>query len=382
MALHIPVDSFVTVDSHMDESEVNKEDVKQAAVDCFDRAEDVRKKRKLDQTICDALNTMVNNKIVVEPLCEKNPDRFVIFPIKNHDVWKMYEDASAAMWFAHEVKLEQDILDWELLNKDEKFFFTHVLAFFAASDGIVMENLAARFLNEIQMPEARAFYALQIHMEQIHSETYSMLIDTYVRDPKEKDRLFKAIHNFPAIKEKADWAIKWIESETSTFAERLVAFAIVEGVFFSGSFCSIFWVKRRGILPGLTFSNELISRDENMHTSHATLLYNTRIKNKLTDIRIHTMMKEAVDIEARFVTEALPVRLIGMNAVNMVTYIKHVADFLLTSMGHPVIWDVKDPFDFTQQQSIRGQTNFFEKEVGDYRRATTTNQPFDVNAEF
>ena len=329
------------------------------------------------------MSTNKKRKLEDEPLCIANPNRFVLFPIVNHDIWKMYKDSEAAMWFAHEIKLEQDIKDWNTkLNDNERHFIKHVLAFFAASDGIVVENLAARFLTEIQMPEARAFYTLQIHMETIHSETYSLLIDTYVKDPIEKDTLFNAIDHFPSIKEKADWAIKWIDDKQATFATRLVAFAVVEGIFFSGSFCSIFWLKRRGLMPGLTFSNELISRDEGMHTSHAALLYKTRVLHKLNDEQIHYMIKDAVEIETRFIIEALPVRLIGMNDTDMTTYIKCMADFLLDSLGHPPIWNVEDPFDFTQQQSIRGQTNFFERDVSEYRRADKTTEPFNCDADF
>lgn len=248
-----------------------------------------------------------------EPILKENPNRFVLFPIKYNDIWKMYKEQVASFWTAEEIDLYNDINDWEKLNSDEQHFIKHVLAFFAASDGIVTENLAEQFCSEVQIPEARCFYGFQIAMENIHSETYSLLIDSYIKDPKEKDMLFDAVHNFEVIHKKAQWAMNWINS-TSSFGERLIAFAAVEGIFFSGSFCAIFWLKKRGLMPGLTFSNEMISRDEGLHTDFACLLY-SHLQNKLPLERVHEIIVEAVKIEREFVTDALPVELIGMNSV-------------------------------------------------------------------
>lgn len=303
-----------------------------------------------------------------EPILLENKDRFVIFPIQHPDIWEWYKKSQASFWTAEEIDLQQDQVDWtQKLNDDERYFIKHILAFFAASDGIVNENLAENFVREVQYTEARFFYGFQIMMENIHSETYSLLIDTYINDPVEKDKLFHAIDNFPAIKEKADWALRWIASPS--FAERLVAFAAVEGIFFSGAFCSIFWLKKRGLMPGLTFSNELISRDEGMHCDFACMLYTKHLKNKLSEERIKEIIIGALDIERLFITEALPVRLIGMNAEMMTQYLEFVTDRLLVELGCSKVYNVKNPFDFMEMISLQGKTNFFEKRVGEYQKA-------------
>lgn len=304
-----------------------------------------------------------------EPLLKENPGRFVLFPIKYHEIWNAYKKAEASFWTAEEVDLGKDMHDWEhRMNDDERYFISRVLAFFAASDGIVNENLVERFSGEVQIPEAKCFYGFQIMMENIHSETYSLLIDTYIKDPKEADYLFRAIETIPCIAKKANWALKWISDETSTFAERLVAFAAVEGIFFSGSFASIFWLKKRGLMPGLTFSNEMISRDEGMHTDFACLLYSHLVNRPSSDI-IERIITEAVAIEKEFLTEALPVSLLGMNAKLMCQYIEFVADRLLVALGLPKSYNSTNPFDFMENISLAGKTNFFEKRVSDYQKA-------------
>nr|WP_242921943.1 ribonucleoside-diphosphate reductase small subunit [Pontibacter liquoris] len=303
---------------------------------------------------------------VMEPILQENPNRFVLFPIQHDEVWQMYKKAEASFWTAEEIDLSQDLKDWENLNDGERHFISHVLAFFAASDGIVNENLAVNFMQEVQLPEARCFYGFQIMMENIHAETYSLLIDTYIKKQSEKDYLFNALETVPAVKKKGDWALKWINSEN--FVERLVAFAAVEGIFFSGSFCSIFWMKKRGLMPGLTFSNELISRDEGLHCDFACLLY-SMLQNKLSEERIHEIIKDAVTIEQEFVTDALPVDLIGMNAKLMSQYIEFVADRLLIALGYSKIYNAANPFDFMEMISLQGKTNFFEKRVGEYQKA-------------
>ncbi len=305
----------------------------------------------------------------MEHILQENKDRFVMFPLKYNDIWDMYKTAEHAFWTAEEIDLAQDLNDWETkLNDDEKHFIKMVLAFFAASDGIVNENLAENFLKEVQYPEAKCFYGFQITMENIHSETYSLLIDTYIKDAKEKDKLFHAIDHFPSIMEKADWALKWIKSDS--FAERLIAFAAIEGIFFSGSFCSIFWLKKRGLMPGLAFSNELISRDEGLHCEFATLLHNKYIKDKVSEERIKEIICSAVDIERVFITESLPVSLIGMNSKLMAQYIEYVADFWLQQLGCSKVYNVVNPFDFMDMISLQGKANFFEKRVGEYKKST------------
>lgn len=319
-----------------------------------------------------------------EPLLEDNPNRFVILPIKYNDIWKMYKDQKAAFWTAEEIDLATDVKDWERLNDNEKHFIKHVLAFFAASDGIVNENLAQKFCTEIQVPEARCFYGFQMMMENIHSETYSLLIDTLISDPQEKEFLFRAMSNIPVVAKKAEWALRWI-NDTSAFAERLVAFAAVEGIFFSGSFCSIFWLKKRGLMPGLTFSNELISRDEGMHTDFACLLYK-HINNKISNERIIEIISNAVAIELEFVCESLPVELIGMNSKLMSQYIMFVADRLLFALGVPKYYQVENPFEWMDMISLTGKTNFFEKRVGEYQKAnvkqTKEDKVFTLDADF
>jgi ribonucleoside-diphosphate reductase beta chain len=303
----------------------------------------------------------------VEPILQENKDRFVLFPIKHNDIWEMYKKAEASFWTAEEIDLSSDQTDWTTrLNDDERHFIKHVLAFFAASDGIVNENLAVNFMNEVQYPEARCFYGYQIMIENIHSETYSLLIDTYIKEPHEKDKLFHAIETIPAVKHKAEWALKWIEN--GGFAERLIAFAAVEGIFFSGSFCSIFWLKKRGLMPGLTFSNELISRDEGLHCDFACLLY-SKLVNQLPKEKVSEIITDAVSIEKEFVTESLPVRLIGMNADMMCQYIEFVADRLLLALGCSKVYNATNPFDFMELISLQGKTNFFEKRVAEYQKS-------------
>ncbi len=307
-----------------------------------------------------------------EPILEKNEGRFVIFPIQHHDIWEWYKKSEASFWTAEEIDLHQDLTDWtSKLNEDERYFIKHILAFFAASDGIVNENLAENFVNEVQYSEAKFFYGFQIMMENIHSETYSLLIDTYVKDDVEKDQLFNAIENFPAIKKKADWALKWIDSPS--FAERLIAFAAVEGIFFSGAFCSIFWLKKRGIMPGLTFSNELISRDEGVHCDFAVHLHNHHLVNKVPKDRIRSIIVDALNIEREFITESLPASLIGMNSNLMTQYLEFVTDRLLVELECEKEFNTKNPFDFMDMISLQGKTNFFEKRVAEYQKAGVAN---------
>ncbi|URE13616.1 ribonucleoside-diphosphate reductase small chain [Musa troglodytarum] len=305
----------------------------------------------------------------MEPLLAENPDRFSMFPITYPSIWEFYKKAVASFWTAEEVDLSQDLSHWQdRLSADEHHFVSHVLAFFAASDGIVLENLAGRFMRDVQLPEARAFYGFQIAIENIHSEMYSLLLDTYIKDPDEKSRLFHAIDTVPPVARKAEWALRWIESSGS-FAERLVAFACVEGVFFSGSFCAIFWLKKRGLMPGLTFSNELISRDEGLHCDFACLLYSL-LRKKLSEYRVREIVADAVDIERKFVCDALPVALVGMNGDLMSQYIEFVADRLLGALGYDKLYGAANPFDWMELISLQGKTNFFEKRVGDYQKAS------------
>ena len=305
--------------------------------------------------------------VTEEPILKENKDRFVLFPIAHNDIWQWYKKAEASFWTSEEIDLHQDVSDWNTkLNDNERHFIKHVLAFFAASDGIVNENLAENFVNEVQYTEAKFFYGFQIMMENIHSETYSLLIDTYIKDPRERDVLFHAIETFGAIKKKADWALRWIESDS--FAERLIAFAAVEGIFFSGSFCSIFWLKKRGIMPGLTFSNELISRDEGLHCDFACHLHNNHLVNKVPQKRITQIITEALDIEREFITEALPVSLIGMNSRLMTQYLEFVADRLLVELNCPKVYHSTNPFDFMDMISLQGKTNFSKNGLPNTRR--------------
>jgi len=313
----------------------------------------------------------------VEPILQENKNRFVIFPIKHHDIWEWYKKMEASFWTAEEIDLHQDLTDWNnKLSDDERYFIKHILAFFAASDGIVNENLAENFVNEVQYAEAKFFYGFQIMMENIHSETYSLLIDTYVKDEAEKAELFNALEVFPAIKKKADWALKWIDSDS--FAERLIAFAAVEGIFFSGAFCSIYWLKKRGLMPGLTFSNELISRDEGVHCDFAVHLHNHHLINKVPKDRIKEIIVNALDIEREFVTESLPVSLIGMNAALMTQYLEFVADRLLVELGCERVYGSANPFDFMDMISLQGKTNFFEKRVAEYQKSGVMNTDSDA----
>jgi len=323
--------------------------------------------------------------VVVEPLLQENPNRFVILPIKYNDIWRMYKKAQASFWTAEEVDLEWDVRDWnDKLKEDEKHFISHVLAFFAASDGIVNENLVERFMQEVQIAEARCFYGFQIAIENIHSEMYSLLIEAFIKEPVEKMRLFRAIENFPAIKKKADWALRWISSKNATFGERVVAFAAVEGIFFSGSFAAIFWLKKRGLMPGLTFSNELISRDEGLHTDFACLMF-AHLAAPPSATRVQEIVRHAVEIETEFLTEALPVRLIGMNCDMMVQYIQFVADRLLVELGSDKLYSTTNPFDFMENISLEGKTNFFEKKVAEYQKMgvmSKADTKFTLDADF
>lgn len=320
-----------------------------------------------------------------EPILQENKNRFVLFPIEHDDIWAFYKKEEASFWTAEEIDLSADLTDWDnKLNDDERHFIKHVLAFFAASDGIVNENLAENFLSEVQYTEAKFFYGFQVAMENIHSETYSLLIDTYIKDSAEKKKLFNAIDTMDCVKEKAEWALRWIDN--GSFAERLVAFAAVEGIFFSGSFCSIFWLKKRGLMPGLTFSNELISRDEGLHCDFACLLYTKHLVERLPKEKVQEIITNAVEIETYFVTEALPVDLIGMNSKLMVQYIQFVADRLLVELGNDKVYNVENPFDFMEMISLQGKTNFFEKRVAEYQKAGvsggTTGQVFSLDEDF
>jgi ribonucleoside-diphosphate reductase subunit M2 len=319
----------------------------------------------------------------LEPLLAPDDNRFVMFPIQDQSIWKMYKKQVDCFWRAEEIDLSKDQTHWDALENDERYFISMILAFFAASDGIVLENLAARFMNDVQLSEARAFYGFQIAMENIHSETYSLLIESYIKNTEEKTRLFHAIENFPCIKKKSDWAQKWMHDNRSSFATRLVAFACVEGIFFSGAFCSIYWLKKRGLMPGLTFSNELISRDEALHTEFAVLLYN-KLQKRMIKARIHEIIKEAVSIETEFICEALPCRLIGMNSTLMTQYIQFVADRLCLQLGYDKIYNVSNPFDFMELISLESKTNFFEKRVDSYALAEKTKavDVFEFNADF
>ena len=318
-----------------------------------------------------------------EPILQENTNRFVLFPIQHDDIWSFYKRAEASFWTAEEIDLQPDLIDWESkLNDNERHFVKHVLAFFAASDGIVNENLAENFLAEVQYTEAKFFYGFQIAMENVHSETYSLLIDTYIKDSAEKKHLFNALDTLDCVKKKADWALRWIDE--GSYAERLVAFAAVEGIFFSGSFCSIFWLKKRGLMPGLSFSNELISRDEGLHCDFACLLYTKHLVNQLPKEDVAKIIQDAVEIEKEFVTDALPVKLIGMNSDLMSEYIEFVADRLLVELGNEKIYNASNPFDFMEMISLQGKTNFFEKRVGDYSLSSGDHSKasFDLDMNF
>ena len=318
-----------------------------------------------------------------ELLLQKNGKRFVLFPIIHNDIYELYKKAESSFWTVNEIDLSKDISDWEKLNNDEKHFIKNIIGFFAGSDGIIMENLACRFMNEIQIPEARAFYSYQIFNESIHSETYSLLIDTYIKDNEEKEKIFNSIENNPSISKKALWAYKWIENNDVSFSIRLIAFAIVEGIFFSGSFCAIYWIKKRGLLPGLTFSNELISKDEGMHCEFATLLY-SKIQNRVEESIVHEIFKEAVEIEKEFITDSIKCNMIGMNSVLMKQYIEFVSDRLLVQLGYNRIWKVENPFDFMELISLRPKSNFFEVRVGEYAKSkiSESSTNFELSNDF
>jgi len=317
------------------------------------------------------------SKSITENLLIPDDKRFVMFPIQHDDIWKMYKKQVDCFWRAEEIDLCKDLKDWDTLSEDEQYFISMILAFFAASDGIVLENLSMRFMNDVQLAEARAFYGFQIAMENIHSETYSILIDSYIKDNNKKMVLFQAIENFQCIRNKAEWAQKWIKDHRSNFATRLIAFACVEGIFFSGAFCSIFWLKKRGLMPGLTFSNELISRDEALHTEFAILMYN-KLNKKVNKARVYEIIKEAVEIETKFICEALPCRLIGMNSQLMIQYIQFVADRLSVQLGYEKIYNVSNPFSWMELISLQSKTNFFEKRVSDYALATKIKNEDDI----
>lgn len=326
---------------------------------------------------------MTDSTMIKEPLLTPDDSRYVMFPIKDNDIWKMYKKSVDSFWVPQECDLSRDLGDWEKLSKDEKHFISMVLAFFASSDGIVLENLAVRFMGDVQLAEARAFYGFQIAIENIHSEMYSLLIDTYIKDKQERDKLFNALDHFPCIQKKADWARKWINDNRSSFAARLVAFAVVEGIFFSSSFASIYWIKKRGLMPGLTFSNELISRDEALHTEFAILLY-TKLQKKLSKKRIHDIVSEAVEIEKEFILEAIPCRMIGMNSKLMSQYIEFVADRLCVQLGYDKIYNSANPFDFMELISVETKVNFFERTNSEYSLANkkVDENVFDFNASF
>ncbi|VEN43883.1 unnamed protein product [Callosobruchus maculatus] len=345
-----------------------------------DKAESpIKSKPKIQEEVTDT-----NFDPELEPLLKENPRRFVIFPIQFPEIWAKYKEAEASFWTTEEVDLSRDLEHWKQLTKGERHFISHVLAFFAASDGIVNENLVERFSQEVQITEARCFYGFQIAIENVHSEMYSVLIETYIKDPQEKEFLFNAIETLPCVRKKADWALNWISSKTSTFGERLVAFAAVEGIFFSGSFAAIFWLKKRGLMPGLTFSNELISRDEGLHCDFACLLF-TYLVQKPSQERITNIIRDAVAIEQEFLSDALPVSLIGMNCDLMCQYIEFVADRLLSELGCKKIYNVKNPFDFMSIISTEGKTNFFEKKVGEYQKegvVSSEDNQFTTDADF
>lgn len=346
-------------------------------------------KQSMNEEKLNELTGVAKSSQLAEPILEDNPNRFVLFPIQHHDIWQEYKKSEASFWTAEEIDLAQDLVDWdEKLTDDERFFIKHVLAFFAASDGIVNENLAENFVAEVQYTEAKFFYGFQIMMENIHSETYSLLIDSYIKDSAEKDYLFSAIDTMDCVKKKADWALNWIDN--GSFAERLIAFAAVEGIFFSGSFCSIFWLKKRGLMPGLSFSNQLISRDEGMHCDFACMIYNDHLVNKLPKETVLKIITDAVAIEKEFVTDALPVRLIGMNADLMQQYIEFVADRLLVDLNMEKHYNATNPFDFMEMISLEGKTNFFENRVSEYKKAgvnsdstgSAQSRTFTVDADF
>tara|TARA_B100001989_G_C24529369_1_gene460661 strand:- start:821 stop:1846 length:1026 start_codon:yes stop_codon:yes gene_type:complete len=335
-----------------------------------------------DYIMSETKSSNETENVIVEPILAENKNRFVLFPIKYDNLWHAYKKAESSFWTAEEIDFSKDMEDWNKLNENEQYFIKNIIAFFAGSDGIVLENLVGNFCNEIQIPEARCFYGFQIAIENIHSEVYSLLIDTYVQDSEEKKHLFNAIDEISCVKNKADWAIKWMSTENSSFAERVVGFAVVEGIFFSGSFCAIFWLKKRGLMPGLTFSNELISRDEGMHTDFAVLIYHM-LENKLTKETIYNIVTDAVEIEKNFINDSIPCAMIGMNSELMSQYIEYVADRLIVQLGYPKYYNSSNPFEFMQFISMENKTNFFEKRVSEYSLANVkTSGDIDDNITF
>ena len=324
-------------------------------------------------------------KLLREPILTESADRFVVFPIQHPDLWEKYKQHMAVFWTPEEIDLSKDMAHWEKLSDNERHFIKHILGFFAGSDGIVMENLATRFMKEVQWPEAKFFYSCQNLLEAVHSETYSLLIDTYIHDPVEKNQLFKAVQTIPCVQKKADWALTWIDNKDASFATRLLAFAAVEGIFFSGAFCAIFWLKQRGIMPGLTLSNEFIARDEGIHTDFACLLY-SKLVNRLTKQQAHKIIRDAVKIEKQFITKSLPCELIGMNAKMMTQYIEFVADRLLLQLGYPKAYSATNPFSFMEVISLENKDNFFEKRVSTYAKAAVgkdrEKMSFKMDADF
>ncbi|KAF1794031.1 Ribonucleotide reductase small subunit, acitve site [Phytophthora cactorum] len=379
-----PVTMVAASSEHNKASEQPEQELSPEFVEGFAKGVNV-KDEKEELVMSEFKRKELNGEVPTEPFLVENPNRFVLFPIQEHEVWQMYKKAEASFWTAEELDLVHDLKDWTKLTDNERHFIKHVLAFFAASDGIVNENLAMNFSNEVQVPEARCFYGFQIAIENIHSEVYSLLIDTYIKDAIEKDHLLRAIETIPCVTKKAHWALKWCDPRVSSYPERLLAFAAVEGIFFSGSFCSIFWLKKRGLMPGLSFSNELISRDEGMHTDFACLLY-SKLVTKLPESRVHEIIRDAVVIEHEFVRDSLPVELIGMNSGLMCQYIEFVADRLLYSLGVSKIYHAKNPFDWMDMISLQGKTNFFEKRVGEYSKAgvgvAAEEQVFTLDADF
>jgi len=388
---HVPIVSPSAASSASDDSfEGSVDEVNSPAR----RSADPNDADVYDSATKDAVNSIVitehkraelEGRHTEEPLLKENPNRFVLFPIQDAEIWSMYKKAEASFWTAEEIDLANDLKDWDNLNANERHFVSHILAFFAASDGIVNENLAANFATEIQSPEARCFYGFQIAVENIHSETYSLLIDTYIKNAGEKEHLLNAIETVPCVQRKARWALQWCERENASFAERCVAFAAVEGIFFSGSFCAIFWLKKRGLMPGLSFSNELISRDEGLHCDFACLLYRKLI-NQLPEARITEIVTNAVEIEKEFVSDALPVELIGMNSKLMCNYIEFCADRLLAELGCARHFNATNPFEWMEMISLQGKTNFFEKRVGEYAKSgvgvDADKQVFSLDEDF
>eukprot|EP00588_Corethron_pennatum_P015572 CAMPEP_0194267396 /NCGR_PEP_ID=MMETSP0169-20130528/1909_1 /TAXON_ID=218684 /ORGANISM="Corethron pennatum, Strain L29A3" /LENGTH=478 /DNA_ID=CAMNT_0039008221 /DNA_START=124 /DNA_END=1560 /DNA_ORIENTATION=- len=387
---HFVKDIMTDVDEHSASQVTDQDSEEESSTNSSERGLTVDFTTKIpsmniQSRITDHKRKEINGELSFEPILAENTSRFVLFPIEYDDVWQMYKKAEASFWTAEEIDLASDLKDWDNLSNNERHFVSHILAFFAASDGIVNENLAGNFATEVTIAEARCFYGFQIAVENIHSETYSLLIDTYIKDPVEKNRLFNAVETIPCVMKKATWALQWCESKNASFAERCIAFAAVEGIFFSGSFCAVFWLKKRGLMPGLCFSNELISRDEGLHCDFACLIY-SKLVNKLSPERIIEMISHAVEIEKEFVSSALPVELIGMNSKVMCEYIEFCADRLLVALGVPKYYNAQNPFDWMEMISLQGKTNFFEKRVAEYAKSgvgvDASKQVFDLDEDF